>query len=240
MTTSLALPLRRAALASTVLTLAALGACSPGPALDAFNDGSGPSGAGGAGSTSSGGGSTTTSSGGGSPTTSSAGGGGPGGAGGMGAVCGDGQVDTPNEQCDDGNTASGDGCSDTCGYELSDGCPTVDLVLRATAVTFTGDTTMAQADLSSTCGGGSAGDYIFGVLAGTTGTLMATLEGNFNNGNNKVLWVRDQCPSNLTTTCDSGDPAQLMLPVTAGTTYYIGVDGQAGAEGPFQLTLSIQ
>ena len=36
------------------------------------------------------------------------------------AECGNGSVErTTNEQCDDGNTTSGDGCSDTCQYETS-------------------------------------------------------------------------------------------------------------------------
>ena len=33
------------------------------------------------------------------------------------AVCGDGKVNQASEQCDDGNTASGDGCSATCQWE---------------------------------------------------------------------------------------------------------------------------
>ncbi|MCH6561978.1 MAG: DUF4215 domain-containing protein, partial [Myxococcales bacterium] len=40
------------------------------------------------------------------------------------AVCGDGAID-PNstEECDDGNTVSGDGCTALCGLEVfSDGC----------------------------------------------------------------------------------------------------------------------
>jgi cysteine-rich repeat protein len=32
-------------------------------------------------------------------------------------VCGDGRLDAPGEQCDDGNTKSGDGCSSTCQSE---------------------------------------------------------------------------------------------------------------------------
>ncbi len=41
--------------------------------------------------------------------------------GGMFASCGDGVVDG-GEQCDDGNTAPGDGCSDTCTLELLANC----------------------------------------------------------------------------------------------------------------------
>jgi cysteine-rich repeat protein len=41
-------------------------------------------------------------------------------------VCGDG-VQTPDEGCDDGNTADGDGCSSTCTPELSSVCGDGDL-----------------------------------------------------------------------------------------------------------------
>lgn len=38
------------------------------------------------------------------------------------AVCGDGVTDTSAEECDDGNTTNGDGCSDACLFEGSDAC----------------------------------------------------------------------------------------------------------------------
>jgi cysteine-rich repeat protein len=55
----------------------------------------------------------------------SGGSGGPGGSGGAGGCCapgcGDGVLDA-GEQCDDGNTAAGDGCSPTCQLEVSPTC----------------------------------------------------------------------------------------------------------------------
>jgi cysteine-rich repeat protein len=39
------------------------------------------------------------------------------------AKCGDGKI-LKGEQCDDGNTASGDGCSSTCQIEPGSDCPT--------------------------------------------------------------------------------------------------------------------
>ena len=35
------------------------------------------------------------------------------------AHCGDGLINLPGEECDDGNTINGDGCSENCNYELS-------------------------------------------------------------------------------------------------------------------------
>jgi cysteine-rich repeat protein len=166
---------------------------------------------------------------------------GTGGTGGGGPGCGDGTV-TAGEQCDDGNANGGDGCSATCEVELSDGCPDVDLVLGTTPVTFMGDTNVAQNDLSGSCGGTSSGDYIFSIQPSLTGTLMATLQGNFSSGNQKVLWIQPQCPANQfqSLACDSGSPAQLSFPVTQGMAFYLGVDGESGAEGQFQLTMVIQ
>lgn len=64
------------------------------------------------------------------------------------SYCGDSNVD-PGEQCDDGNTVSGDGCSDTCLYEgmsgpgSGDGCSSYCVrgtaVCTATGVAFCGD-----------------------------------------------------------------------------------------------------
>ncbi len=42
---------------------------------------------------------------------------------GVGAYCGDGQIDPSTEQCDDGNTQPGDGCSGTCKAEPNWVCP---------------------------------------------------------------------------------------------------------------------
>jgi cysteine-rich repeat protein len=41
--------------------------------------------------------------------------------------CGDGQVQSCAEQCDDGNTVNGDGCSSTCVLEGAAGCQTAPL-----------------------------------------------------------------------------------------------------------------
>jgi cysteine-rich repeat protein len=234
-----------AALASAIV------ACSPDAALDAFNEGSGATsggvtttGAGGSGTTSGSGGATTTGSGGGTSTSGTGGAGGAGGAGGgsVGPACGDGEVNAAGEQCDDGNTGSGDGCSAACVYELSDGCPEATLVVGTTPLTFMGDTVQAQPDLAGTCGGTGAGEYVFLIQAGATGTLAATLEGNFSGTNAKLLWIHAQCPADQAQSlaCNAGSPAQLAFPVTEGETLYLGADGQQGSEGPFVLTLVIQ
>ena len=47
--------------------------------------------------------------------------------------CGDGVLQTPGEECDDGNATSGDGCSDTCAVEPGYVCPVPDAMCRAAA-----------------------------------------------------------------------------------------------------------
>ena len=86
---------------------------------------------------------------------------------GMCAVCGDGEV-TANEQCDDGNSASGD-CCDGCRAES--GCEVEPNDERVEAVTLGGT---AQAERSGHIA--TVGDvdlYVVTVPAGSTGTLIA-------------------------------------------------------------------
>lgn len=240
---SLRAPLFASLTALALALAAAVPACGPDSALDQFG-----------GTTTGTGTTTTTGEGGGSTTTTTTTTTGEGGAttttttttgeGGAPPVpgCGDGEVNTDAEQCDDGNTASGDGCSAQCGYELSDGCPGATLVVRGTPMVFTGNTANAQPDFSGSCGGTTAGDYIFLVEAGVTGTLHATLEGQFSGGNSKLIWIQPQCPGQQwqSLACETGNPAQLDFDVQQGDTFYLGADGQQGAEGQFTLTLVIQ
>ncbi len=43
----------------------------------------------------------------------------------VGGTCGDGIVNQPSEQCDDGNTVSGDGCDANCQIEIGPSAPTL-------------------------------------------------------------------------------------------------------------------
>lgn len=100
--------------------LFACAAIAPACLLDAgpYQDSTGGSGAQGGGT---GGVGNTTTSGNSTTTTPSTGGGGNGGTGGVASICGDGAI-TGDEQCDDDNTAAGDGCSPTCTIEPGYAC----------------------------------------------------------------------------------------------------------------------
>jgi cysteine-rich repeat protein len=66
-------------------------------------------------------------------------------------VCGDGSVNQTSEQCDDGNTASGDGCSSTCKIEQSPQAFCGDGVKNQTSEQCDDGNTTSGDGCSSTC-----------------------------------------------------------------------------------------
>ncbi|MCC6555164.1 MAG: hypothetical protein IT372_19540 [Polyangiaceae bacterium] len=169
-----------------------------------------------------------------------AGGGGVGGQGGTAPACGDGVVD-PGEQCDDGNTTSGDFCSATCAFEGGDTCPGPNVPLTPAGLELTGDTTGVANDTGQApCGGGSSGDLVYVITPSQSGSMTATLDGPFST----LLYARSSCPGtngdNLQCS-PTHSPAVLTMPVTADTPFYLFVDGYGvqPEEGPFTLTLEL-
>ncbi|HKY35871.1 MAG TPA: DUF4215 domain-containing protein [Polyangiaceae bacterium] len=65
-------------------------------------------------------------------------------------VCGNGALQVDGEECDDGNTVAGDGCSDTCTAEPGYVCPVAGVMCRAAAC---GDGMLAGSEL---CDDGNA------------------------------------------------------------------------------------
>jgi cysteine-rich repeat protein len=167
----------------------------------------------------------------------SPGGGGPGG----GAVCGNGVVD-PGEQCDDGNTTAGDGCSATCTTEqapvphvsLTVDKPTVttdlnvetDVTVTATSeMGFTGSVTLAAAaaDSSNT----AITDWT-NTLDNTTLTLT---DGGTATAKLKVAAMGDTASltGNITVTATSS--AQVPGTATVGVTFNGVLDVTFGDNG---------
>src|SRR5262249_42605607 len=152
----------------------------------------------------------------------------------------DGTVD-PGEQCDDSNTASGDLCSATCMIEGGDDCPGPTVQLTPAGIVLTGDTTGASDDTGQTpCGGGSSGDLVYAIMPSPSGIMTAPLDGPFST----LLYARDACPGSDNDNLECSDthmPSIMTLSVTAGTPYYLFVDGFGGQteEGPFTLTLEL-
>jgi cysteine-rich repeat protein len=107
--------------------------------------------------------------------------------------CGNGVLET-NEQCDDGNTSSGDGCANGCAQETGWFCSGEPSVCQTTVnndvcsgafaltsgITITGNNIAANNDYDSNCGSGTSGAdlvYSIGVGAGQTLTVNVVPSG---------------------------------------------------------------
>jgi cysteine-rich repeat protein len=163
--------------------------------------------------------------------------------------CGDGFfVPGPTEQCDDGNTSSGDGCSATCTLEAITGvdtCPGKTLTLSGTGTsrkgTLTFSTEALNANYVGACGG-NAKDGVVRVVAPIGGTLKAKAR----NMTGATVYARTTCIDPTTeiaksqyATCTGVVHDTVTIQATAGTEYFLFVDGLEGATGVPTLDVSI-
>ncbi|MBK8259107.1 MAG: DUF4215 domain-containing protein [Polyangiaceae bacterium] len=163
------------------------------------------------------------------------------------ATCGNNKVE-PGEQCDDGNTVDGDGCSATCtagGVSCADATP---ISLASGSQTITG-TTVGGGVASGTCASAGPG-RVYAVTAQAEGFLTASLTRS-GTAYQSVLFARTTCADagSQLLCADSKDPANatsllggevISFPVSANQTVYIFVDG-AGANdaGNYELVLDL-
>ncbi len=172
--------------------------------------------------------------------------------------CGDNLL-SGNEQCDDGNNVSGDGCSPTCTLEALAGidtCPGFTLPLSGNGNgPWTGvlslDTSTLNANYSGTCGGTSK-DGVVVVTPPISGKLTAKFTGFTYQ---PVLYARTTCNdastepllSTGTTTRACDDDAltwlsnfrDIQFKVTAGTPYYLFLDGYEFQSGVGRLNVTV-
>jgi cysteine-rich repeat protein len=172
-------------------------------------------------------------------------------------ICGDGVINQPLEDCDFGDTNPGDGCDASCQFEApadsSDTCPgQVYQVTPAMPLVIDSYTT-GYTDNYTSCGAitGSP-DRVFALFPSANGTMTVTLPnlGVAGGGFDGVLaaWATTCDPSNLNMPpylgCSDGalasDTEMLTFPVTAGTLYFVVVDGYADySYGNFELTADL-
>jgi len=164
--------------------------------------------------------------------------------------CGDSLV-SGAEQCDDGNTVAGDGCSPTCTAEVLagiDSCPGYVLPLAGAGTEpRTGVLTVDTSKLTASYAGGCGGSSKEGVVVVTppiNGKLTAKLTGiNYH----PVLYARTACGDPLTEkACDDDAPTAstasrdiTITGVVAGTPYYLFIDGYNGASGLARLNVTV-
>ncbi len=162
-----------------------------------------------------------------------------------------------SEECDDGNTASGDGCTSTCTLEpisaSIDTCPGAPLPLAAAAGgTYTGIVTSSTATLnkdykpkSTSCSSTDAKDAVFNVTSPINGLLEATVVGAFDT----LLYARSTCGPDGAVTADLGcsgivdgnGPEKISIPVLANQPAYIIVDSEVfAAGGVFELDVVVK
>ncbi|MCW5832280.1 MAG: DUF4215 domain-containing protein [Labilithrix sp.] len=164
--------------------------------------------------------------------------------------CGDGFfVPSATEECDDGNTVSGDGCSATCKLEplaAADTCPGVPMTLTGAGNqprrgVLTLDTSKLNPSYVSACGG-NARDGVVRVVPNTNGLLTARINGLVGG----LVHARTVCAdptselkkSNLST-CPSVVHDVVTFPVTANKEYFLFMDGLDGASGVATLDVTI-
>jgi cysteine-rich repeat protein len=147
--------------------------------------------------------------------------------------CGDGVVD-PWEQCDDGNTADGDGCSASCTAEYQIYCAAAPpLVLGTNA----GDNTGGQNLLAAACTGEEGKEALYSFTAPGDGILVLDLDAQAYLG----VYVLAACPAGPLLGCSDSAPGgqheTLSFHMSAGDACTIVVDGSGpGETGPFDLT----
>lgn len=156
-------------------------------------------------------------------------------------VCGNGVVEA-GEQCDDGNVTNGDGCDENCQIETVDGCDSPTRI-PAAGGTFNGTTSGfgVQAGTCPSGGTGLAPDAVFEWTPSASGT--ASID-TFGSDYDTVLYIRAaDCAAGTELACNddaAGSRQSAISPtVSAGTTYFIFVDGYGGASGNFTLTVTL-
>lgn len=165
------------------------------------------------------------------------------------STCGDGVFVPGTEQCDDGNTASGDGCSATCQLETLPGvdtCPGATLTLAAGSGgeqkgSITVATSTLNADYAGLCGG-SAKDGVVRVVSPISGLLRAGVRGM----PNATVYARAVCEDpgseykkTSGTTCPGVIHDRVEVSVAAGQEVFLFVDGLEGASGSPTLDVSV-
>ncbi len=182
--------------------------------------------------------------------------------------CGDGVLN-PGEQCDNGPDVPNDGCSATCTVEAQvagDSCaaPTIISIdagqeaFWPSALPYYNNSTAGN-DGQGTCGAPLGRDHVFAVTPTASGQLSVTVGQGFGKETlcqtqpslNEFCW--EHMIYVRTGDCETG--AQLLcanmsyttfatvaqFAVTAGTTYYVFVDGyinQPWAQGPYVMRLN--
>jgi len=153
------------------------------------------------------------------------------------AICGDGFIHATVEECDDGGTANGDGCSSTCAIETPE-------CLDAWTLTCGDSDSWNNGGFGSTdvidtysCSGwdesGPEYTYLFIAAASENVTIgLSAMAVDLD-----IFVIDDQGGVCDPTNCLDVGETSVTFAAVAGTTYYLVVDGYLGAVGDYTATL---
>ncbi|WP_437275395.1 DUF4215 domain-containing protein [Sorangium sp. So ce375] len=150
------------------------------------------------------------------------------------ATCGDGTVSRP-EECDDGNTTNGDGCSAECTAELDDLCADAPVAILGANP---GDTTAGTMVFEGTCTGPGTRERIHAFTPPSDGTLRLVLSSATDQG----FYVRTGCMGPQLACIEgaiAGDDERTDIAVDGGVPLFIFVEAYRSRDaGPYTLNLS--
>ena len=158
------------------------------------------------------------------------------------ALCAIGLVACPTNPGGDDDDAGDDDDDDDDG--ASDPCDSVtDATANVNGATLTGNTSGPDDALTGSCGAGSPGapETIFSIVAPEDGPMIASTA-NAGTDFDTIVYVMTTCGDDSTeVACDDdgggqGGPSMAQWDATAGTTYYIVVDGYESS-GNFELSI---
>lgn len=162
-----------------------------------------------------------------------------------GAFCGDGTLDA-EEACDDGNAASGDGCTATCSVQATtpaaQTCPGQTVHVWQLPVTVEGNTDSGAAAQKGSCGGGGGRDAVLRIIPHRSGSLgVAASSADFD----IVVYARSgSCAMGGELACANkvkGNGTETLgVPTQEGEPLWLLVDGYKYDKGPFSVQLTPQ
>jgi len=191
-------------------------------------------------------------------------------------TCGD-KIVSPGEECDDGNTVDGDGCSAICKFEApsaADTCtdletgipiavaPGLGLSLPGSGPMYANGGADVHDNYLGSCAWEEGGfDQVFEIVPSADGTMTAHVGSDYDGipicqapdydqpgCRDHTLYVREaNCAEAEDLACAQSNADDLTttleFPVTAGTHYYLFVDGYDGeyySTGAYNLTLDLE
>ncbi len=150
-------------------------------------------------------------------------------------ACGDGVVD-PSEECDDGNTADGDGCSAGCLFEVAGSCSSAATIACGDTVSGNNGASGSTTNIDMYgCGGWveTGPEYAYTFTPQTTQNVTVTKTGA--TAQVDIYVLEDWGSGCAAEDCVDYHDVSVNFTANAGTTYYIVMDGYQGDVGDYTI-----